>query len=208
MSIIGQGISGIVYYPSLCEEYEGDYVSKLTTSVIAEKELQFATIIQTYIPEGAIYVEHVCKSPITKELKGLVYDTLALSKYGGVSIDTYMAKDLEYLYYYFEKYKHLVTPNKIREAEELLHALEELREQIMAMNARGFFHNDISQENIVYNETTKKAYLIDFERAGYEPNTKDEMINTIIDQLKKYILGIQSKMKGGRKTKRKFYQCN
>jgi len=201
--IIGRGISGIVYYPSLCE-YEGDYVSKLTTSAIAEKELQFASIIQRYIPNGAIYVEHLCKSPIIEEVKGLTYDTLALSKYGGVSIETYIANDLEYIYYYFEAHKHKITPEKLRNAEELLHALEELRDQIIVMNESGFFHNDISQENIVYNEKTKKAYLIDFERAGYEPSSKDDTIHRIIDELRSYIRGIQQKMKkGGRKTKRK-----
>ena len=204
---IGRGISGVVFYPALpCEGApEGDYVSKLTTPAIAEKEMEFADIIRKYIPDGAIYAEYMCKSDHTITIKSTLYDTSIFLKYGGKPINTYIADEMELYYYKFEKYKDVITPEKIRVAQELLTALEELREQVIAMNKDGLFHNDIWQENIVYNETTKRAYLIDFEKAGYEPlHGGDEFkMTSLIDELRTYVTGVKDKMrKGGRKTRR------
>jgi len=205
---IGRGISGVVFYPALqCEGApKGDYVSKLTTRAIAEKEMEFATIIKQHIPDGAIYGEYMCKSDFTMQVYATPYDTCVFSKYGGKTINTYIADEMEYYYYKFEQYRDKITPEKLRVAEELLVALEELREHVIKMNKDGLYHNDIWQENIVYNETTKKAYLIDFEKAAYKPplHGGDEFtMSSLIDELRTYITGVKDKMrKGGRKTRK------
>jgi hypothetical protein len=95
-NLIGEGMSGKVYYPALNIPGApiGNYVSKLTSSTVAKAEMEFASIIQQTIPNAAIYAEHMVKldehdSHRMTTKFGIVYDTCVFSIYGGVSLLTY-----------------------------------------------------------------------------------------------------------------------
>ena len=51
------------------------------------------------------------------------------------------------------------------------------------MNAKGFYHNAICNKNIVYNESSKTAYLIHFDQATYTMTDDEENITSIINDL-------------------------
>lgn len=172
------GISGIEYYPSIqCPgSPTGDYVSKLTTQTIAKKEMEFSSIIQYYIPLGSIHAEYVCSYN---------HGTLLYYKYG-VPILTYIS-DLETSY----KNKN-ITPQKIKVSTDLLDALIVLKDQIHNMNIKGFSHNAVGKKTIVYNESSKTAYLKHFDQSTYSISDDEECINFIIEDLSKLIQTIKS----------------
>jgi hypothetical protein len=78
---------------------------------------------------------------------------LLLSKYGGIP-----ARD--------------VSIELIQQSRRILryvNALIELRNNVEDMNKENFFHNDITDRNITYDEEKGKAFLIDFEHATHGP---------------------------------------
>jgi serine/threonine protein kinase len=173
-TVIGEGLSGIVYYPALpCKDKTSNFnstgfVSKLTTRKNAEQELANASEINRTIPTHAIFATHICESHfqiVTKSKK--VLDTLVFSKYGGIEITLYQTEMEKYAYSskLSSEDKRNAT-NKLPLYRNILNALQELREQVEQMNNKHFFHNDISYDNIVYSIDTNQAYLIDFERSG------------------------------------------
>ena len=180
------GISGIEYYPPLqCSgSPTGDYVSKLTTHSIAKKEMDFSSIIKTYIPHGAVYAEYTCTydKPFVKDL---VYDTCIFFK-RGTPISTYIS-DLVISYK-----NQSITPQKLKMASDILNALNELKEHVRSMNSKGFSHNAICPKNIVYNESSKKAYLIHFDHSIYSTSDDEDNINTIIQNLSDQIHRIKT----------------
>lgn len=224
-TIIGKGMSGIVYYPALpCKEPSDfdstGFVSKLTTQANAETELNNAAEIKRTIPTHAIYAIHICASQFTTINRSKqVLDTLVFSKYGGVEIVQY-AKELEEY-----AYSATLTADKLQTVSDKLpiykkitHALQELLVHVKKMNNLSFFHNDISTDNIVYSFETDTAYLIDFEKSGpahiksttrhIPPMPTDvEILERIIKSFIFEIEAIESKLqttsKGGQKYKRR-----
>ena len=173
---------GIKYYPALrCPDSPtGDYLTLVTTNIIAQKEMEITRIVQSYIPNGAIYVEHVCECTPIKH-----YDTCLYYKHG-IPIHTYIS-DLK-----TSVASNRLTPQKINVFSELIDALRKLRIHIREMNAKGFSHNAISEKTIVYNEILKTAYLTHFDQAGYVITDDDETITTILHDQSNYMSVIKA----------------
>jgi serine/threonine protein kinase len=208
-NFIGQGISGKVFFPALpCKDNRiipSNYVSKLVTQANADKELLKAEKIKQYLPDDALYVLDTCESSVKEKVHGLWRDRLVFSKYGG--------QDLTFLEYLHELYYH---PELIREREitfehivgykKLLTSLRYLRERVDEMNKKGFYHNDIQWENIIYNEEEGKSYLIDFEAAAHTPGSGPsdiEFMDAIINEIDMMTIKIEGILLGrGRKSRK------
>ena len=222
-TIIGDGLSGTVYYPALpCKDGEFDstgYVSKLTTRKNAEYELEIAKDIKRAIPEHAIYAEYVCDSTHIIQTKGQNRTALVFSKYGGVEL-TVIYNELEQFVY-----SNNVTDEDKRTLQErsplyhrILIALRELQSHVITMNERSLFHNDISADNIVYSDENQRAYLIDFERSGpthkeapmskHMPRmrTDSEIIASMVEEFSEWVTQVDTLVKslhGGRTQRRR-----
>ena len=112
--VLGQGISGIVYYPALpCKQFNDfdstGLVSKLTTKKNAEKELEAASDIKRTIPNHAIYPVYVCESEYSLTKGGRTLDTLVFSKFGGITLNKYT--DMMEIYAYDE-----LSPEQLKDA--------------------------------------------------------------------------------------------
>jgi thiamine kinase-like enzyme len=129
----------------------------------------------------------------------------------------YIADYLEWLYYTGKPSKYYKGKEiPLRFFKDMLVALKRLYVKIKNLNEHGYFHNDIQQENIIYDEFEKKAYVIDFERLSMQPLHLHltDMINMqdLIDTLTKYINGIEFSMEdkriGGTKKYKKIKRKN
>jgi len=205
-NLIGEGMSGKVYFPALNIPGApiGNYVSKLTSFKVANAEMEFASIIQQTIPDGAIYAEHMVKldehdSHRMTTKFGIVYDTCVFSIYGGVSLVTYF-EIIEHAAY---KDGHIDTSV----FDDIILALSVLRTEVESMNQKGFHHNDISHDNIVYNKDEKKARLVDFERADFGSGNDDDDLTSVMNDFKDLLAMYQKKhtaeARKGTKHKRK-----
>jgi hypothetical protein len=74
------------------------------------------------------------------------------------------------------------------------------------MNKKGFYHNDIQWENIIYNEEEGKSYLIDFEAAAHTPGSGPsdiEFMDAIINEIDMMTIKIEGILLGrGRKSRK------
>ena len=146
--ILGEGRKGISYYPGLpCansnEQPKGNLVSKVTSREEARREFFKTRILRKKDYDFTCHPIEACKG-IGENTKGERW--LLFSKYGGVpagQLQSNFRKDFER----FITFKD---------------AIKRLRLQVQEMNADGIFHNDITMQNITYDEATGKAYLIDF----------------------------------------------
>ena len=201
-NFIGEGRSGKVFFPALqCTDNRNipsNYVSKLVTEKIADKELKEAAKAEQYLPKDSLYVLDTCESSIKDQKKDQKRDQLVFSRYGG--------NNLTNLLYYelydgsFDEVKRDFSPN-ILKYKKILTSLQYLRERVLEMNKKGFYHNDILPENIVYNEEEEKSYLIDFETASNTPilgrnKTPDDIqtMDDIINQLSDFITKLESEI--------------
>ena len=208
-NLIGEGMSGKVYYPALQipGAPDGNYVSKLTSSAVANAEMEFASIIQQTIPDGAIYAEHMVKLDEDDRHRmttkfGIVYDTCVFSIYGGVSLVTYF--DI------IEQAAYNEGRIDTEVFENMIAALYDLQHEVEAMNRKGFYHNDISHDNIVYNKAEQKARLVDFERAGYGKGNDIRDMTSVINQFEQLLAMYKKKAEGHAKRTRKTrknYKC-
>lgn len=81
---------------------------------------------------------------------------------------------------------------------DVLAALEVLKGHVRKMNEMGIFHGDLADGNVVYDETTKTAKLIDFGYMSVESEGSEEgSIDEIVRKLKKL------EPKGGSKKSRR-----
>jgi serine/threonine protein kinase len=202
-NFIGEGRSGKVFFPALqCTDNRNipsNYVSKLVTEKIADKELKEAVKAEQYLPKDSLYVLDTCESSIKDQKKDQKRDQLVFSRYGGNNL-------INLLYYElydgsFDEVKRDFSPN-ILKYKKILTSLQYLRERVLEMNKKGFYHNDILPENIVYNEEEEKSYLIDFETASNTPilgrnKTSDDIqtMDDIINQLNAFITKLESEIK-------------
>jgi serine/threonine protein kinase len=209
-NFIGQGISGKAFFPALpCKDNRiipSNYVSKLVTQANADKELLKAEKIKQYLPDDALYVLDTCESSVKENIHKLWRDRLVFSKYGG--------QDLTFLEYLHDLYFHPelilereITFEHIAGYKKLLTSLRYLRERVDEMNKKGFYHNDIQWENIIYNEEEGKSYLIDFEAAAHiqaSGPSDIEFMDAIIDEIDMMTIKIEGVLLGrGRKKSRK-----
>lgn len=201
-NLIGEGMSGKVYYPALDIPGApvGNYVSKLTSYTVANAEMEFAYIIKQVIPNGAIYAEHMVELDETDKHRmttkfGTVYDTCVFSIYGGVTLVTYFR--------IIEKAAYKGGSIDTTLFDDIITALVELQHEVDAMNKKGFYHNDISHDNIVYNEAEKKARLVDFEKAGYNGINEVNDMLSLINEFKKVLVMYKKKQEAQAHKRRK-----
>jgi serine/threonine protein kinase len=180
--IIGKGMSGVVHYPALqCKipnENPTDissYVSKVSSKKSAEKEFKNTEALRALkgSEEFAIYPEFMCEY---NEKQNLLF-----SKFGGYSLVNY--------YLFLENLAYTKNADKSQFNEEyfndIFKGLEVLKEKMKWLNENNIYHNDISFDNVLYNEETKKVYLIDFEDRGKSRNdTKG--VQSLLDDLEDF----------------------
>lgn len=146
--ILGEGRKGISYYPALpcknpTEQPPGKLVSKVTTREEARSEFMRTRILREKNYDFTSHPIDVCKG-IGQNNWGERW--LLFSKYGGVTasqLQTSFRREFQRFIRFRDAIKHL-------------------RFQVQQMNQDGIFHNDITLQNITYNEAEGKAYLIDF----------------------------------------------
>ena len=176
--IIGKGMSGVVHYPALqCKvpsENPTDlssYVSKVSSKKSAEKEFKNTEALRALkgSEEFAIYPEFMCEY---NDKQNLLF-----SKFGGYSLVHY--------YSFLEDLAYTKNADKSQFNEEYFNdiykGLEVLKEKVKYLNENGIYHNDISFDNVLYNEETKKVYLIDFEDRGKSRNDSKGVQNLLDD---------------------------
>ena len=146
--IFGEGRKGITYYPALpCanrnEQPSGNVVSKVTTREEARSEFLKTRILRKKNYDFTCHPIEACKG-MGQNNKGERW--LLFSNYGGIPI-AQVQSNFRRQFLQFQKFKE---------------AIKQLRLEVQQMNADGIFHNDITVQNITYDEATGKAYLIDF----------------------------------------------
>lgn len=165
-----KGYYGDIHYPTLpCKDPartpkpEEDYVSKSMTRSDALKEVRATSDWRKRNFDFALVPEDFCEGEGTlrigkgKERKSLRESRyLLISKYGGQTVREYSKEMLE-------QAKRII---------QFFDALVDIREKIAAMNKENFYHNDITDLNITYDEAKKKAFLIDFEHSDRDPFPK------------------------------------
>jgi hypothetical protein len=146
--------------PKRTPQPEKDYISKSMTRRKAFQEIRETSAWRKRNFDFALVPEDYCEGEGTlregrgKNRKSLeVPRYLLLSKYGGLPVNE-VSKDL------------IAQGHRI---VRYMNALVELRDNVAQMNKESFFHNDITDRNITYDEKKGKAFLIDFEHADREP---------------------------------------
>ena len=177
-TILGKGLSGIVHYPALtCKDNSqptGEYVSKIVTEKNALKEWENTEELRKLKPEFAIYPEYMCEGVDSKYL--------LFSKFGGYSLTNYYDY-LEALAYKTKNYEKK-QEFSISYFKDIINALKDVKKDIAYLNKHDIYQGDISFDNILYNENTKKAYLIDFERSkSSSMKNESKLLQYLIDEL-------------------------
>lgn len=165
-----KGYYGDIHYPTLpCKDPartpkpEEDYVSKSMPRSQALGEVRATSEWRKRNFDFALVPEDICEGEGTlrigkgknrKSLHAPRY--LLISKYGGTTVREF-SKEM------VEQSKRLI---------KFLDALLEIRDKIAAMNQENFYHNDITDLNITYDESKGKAFLIDFEHSDRDPMPK------------------------------------
>jgi serine/threonine protein kinase len=181
--IIGKGMSGVVHYPALQCKVPNDNpedislsVSKVSSKKSAEKEFKNTETLRSLkgSEEFAIYPEFMCEY---NEKQNLLF-----SKFGGYSLVHY--------YSFLENLAYSNSANKKKEFNEeyfndIFKSLEVLKEKMKWLSENNIYHNDISFDNILYNEETKKVYLIDFEDRGKSRNDS-KGVQSLLDDLEDF----------------------
>ena len=158
---------GDIHYPPLpCKDPartpqpSEDYISKSMSKSHARREIQLTSDWRkrkfdfAYVPEDYCEGEGTLRVGKGKNRKPTTIPRyLLFSKYGGKT-----ARD--------------TTKEMVGQAKRIIKyfdALVELRNNVAQMNKEKFYHNDITDLNITYDEKKGKAFLIDFEYADRTP---------------------------------------
>jgi serine/threonine protein kinase len=188
---IGKGRTGTVYTPPLlCEEKmeqytSTEYVSKLTSKDIAEKEIAKADVIKSIDPSNkySIYALHICKIADVQENTNYTDEY----KEGWIVIMKNGGRDLTDLYFYAEKVGYSNSKQKV--PVELLRnffsKIVELGYFIVMMNENNLYHNDISADNLVWDYENGNIRLIDFELSTLGPIIRKNTTRRSITSLRK-----------------------
>jgi hypothetical protein len=166
---------GDIHYPTLsCKEERRtpkpveDYISKSMGRSEALREVQRTSALRQRKFDFVIVPEEFCEGEGNlragkgSERKNLQRPRfLLISKYGGKTVRE-------------TTYEMLKQASRIYEYRK---ALYELRDNVEKMNKENFFHRDITDANMTYNETEGKAYLIDFEHTDRTPTVNSPSSN-------------------------------
>jgi tRNA A-37 threonylcarbamoyl transferase component Bud32 len=161
-----KGDYGDIHYPTLpCKDPgrtpkpEENYISKSMMRSRALQEIRATSEWRKRNFDFALVPEEICEGEGTlregegKTRKSLrIPRYLLISKYGGLT-----AREISH---------DLI--DQAKRTVKYLNALVKLRENVKEMNKEHFFHNDITDLNITYDEAKGKAFLIDFEYADRE----------------------------------------
>jgi serine/threonine protein kinase len=154
-AILGKGKSGTAYYPALncsdpSQQPKGDLVSKvLSNTKHATNDFRISRLI---LEKGYDFVCPTVDACRKKPDNPYNRSWLVFSLYCGVPLK--------------KAAETIIENNSLSEYMHFINALQVLRSNIQKMNNDFVYHNDIASSNIVYDFTTKKAFLIDFERAS------------------------------------------
>jgi serine/threonine protein kinase len=186
---IGEGRTSHVFQPPLkCQdvvdsEYNSDkYVSKLTDAKIAEKEMKIAEKLKHIDPNCDFIIYPLASCPLNlkqtndefiasehTKLFGRKLDTLLISIYGGITLNTIV----EYIYKNYKNEPDALPPTDYINA--VWKSLATLSEFVPSLYDNGIIHNDIHNENMVFNQDDYKTRIIDFEfndTKNMSPNAK------------------------------------
>jgi serine/threonine protein kinase len=176
-SRIGKGAFGTVNRPpkkcadkNLSQYYSDKYVSKLTESFSAEKELEAGIYIRKHIKNHRDYyclVNNICAAlkEDQRYKNGEYRDSLSYMPYCGQTLDKFLSDNI-------------LTPEL---TWYLLDLLCSLIEGIQLLHKNKIFHLDIHMENIVYDD--QHLLLIDFGNSEWPyVNLTDKMILTYATQ--------------------------
>lgn len=167
LAYAAKGYYGDIHYPTLpCKDPrrtpkpEENYVSKSMSRSTALQEIRDTSEWRKRNFDFALVPEDFCEGEGTlrigkgKERKSLQDPRyLLISKYGGQTAREFSKEMVE----------------QARRMIKYLDALLELRNKVAKMNEEEFYHNDITDLNVTYDEAKGKAFLIDFEHADREP---------------------------------------
>jgi hypothetical protein len=192
---IGEGRTSTVFSPPLkCTEHTDKYdspawVSKLTTRATAESELRNTAALRAIDPKSqfTLIPVHIC--PLAREQTNENFgesntrkgerNTLVIMPNGGIQLGA--------LFTLLESAAYTPSGESTAPPPEYIHAvliaLKELALFIVSMNAAGVYHNDIHFENILYNQDTNEARLIDFELGGKIKHNDLYDIMSVIEQI-------------------------
>lgn len=167
-AVLGKGKSGTAYYPALpCQEPYPQPVGNLVSKVLPN--MKHATndfsISKMILERGYDFVCPTVDACRKKPDNPYNRSWLVFSRYCGVPLK--------------KAAETIIENNSLSEYMHFMNALLVLRTNIQQMNNDFVYHNDIADGNIVYDFETKKAYLIDFERASVETQ-EDREANDIL----------------------------
>lgn len=152
--------------------YNPNYVSKLTTHWSASKEIDIALAIKERIPTYYEYFclgEFICPAPESKSINrnGDEYDTYIIMPYCGIPFSQIIRNDV-------------IAPMSIFELCYILTALQKLVHGIQLLHMNHIFHNDIHEDNILYDSETYTLRLIDFGLSNTHSDIKNADSTVII----------------------------
>lgn len=157
------GLEGCVIIPSLKNDNNSGYVTKLFyTKSSKDKEIQALELFKSsHLDDSQEYtITEYDETPITiptdisKKCNGKVSNLFVNYRYGGVPIQSIQD-----------------NPVNVVILKSVINSLIPISKFIQSINSRGYYHNDLHSGNIVYNDTTKKSYIIDFGTFVKESNT-------------------------------------
>jgi serine/threonine protein kinase len=152
----GSFVSKNINEDAFREVYAGNpnYISKLTESSSAQKELDIALSIKERIDNYYNYyclIEFICNAPEKKsiEINGDYYGTYAISPYCGITLKNYLRTATQLPLDKFELYHTLPL-------------LQNLVYGVLLLHENNIVHQDIHDENILYDSEYNIMRLIDF----------------------------------------------
>jgi hypothetical protein len=152
----GSFISRNINQNAFREVYAGNpnYISKLTESSSAQKELNIALSIKDRIENYYDYyclIEFICNAPEKKsiEINGDYFGAYAISPYCGITLESYLRAARQTPFDKFELYNTLPI-------------LQNLVYGVLLLHENNIVHQDIHDENILYDKEYNVMRLIDF----------------------------------------------
>jgi serine/threonine protein kinase len=171
-TVVGEGGFGCVHYPPLkCKDKSKDpvnknMVSKLLTSKDAEQELYETEMMSSIDKDQYFHISPIssCKPLNIRTTREAISNC---KKFKASSIDDYELLLQENggidLVKFENKYAHSIATDDSRIAmEKFWVSMSRIMYGLTELNRHGQVHHDLKSQNIVYNEDTGQAKMIDF----------------------------------------------